>query len=173
VLVYRWLLPSATLVVVLLLTLAPLGWPQTGRLAQLLLPVIPIHYWSLERSERMPAGLVFLVGIVVDSLFGGPLGYWTLVYLVACVSGRIAGGDGAWKVWAATWRFGIAILPAGLLAFAIPTLYALRPLEAQQLLEACILVAAAYPVCALVFRVLASGEGVRSSAPLRRGAAAP
>ncbi|MEZ5927663.1 MAG: rod shape-determining protein MreD [Parvularculaceae bacterium] len=47
-----------------------------------LLPLIIVFFWSVYGPSYLPAGSVFLIGLLQDMLTGGPLGLWPAVYLV-------------------------------------------------------------------------------------------
>ncbi len=60
----------------------PWGLPSEDRFFLPLLPVVAIHYWTLRYPRLIKEWFVFLAGLGLDVLTNGPLGYWSLVYLV-------------------------------------------------------------------------------------------
>lgn len=46
-----------------------------------LLPMIPIFFWGLMQAREMPYWFVFLIGLVMDSISGLPLGLSSLLYI--------------------------------------------------------------------------------------------
>lgn len=50
-------------------------------------------FWMLARPEDVPAGSMFLSGLIFDALGGGPLGLWALSFVVACVATRLQRDD--------------------------------------------------------------------------------
>ena len=47
-----------------------------------MLPVMAVYYWSVHRPELLPFGTVFLIGLVIDTLTGGTLGFNALMLLL-------------------------------------------------------------------------------------------
>lgn len=45
------------------------------------LPLIPIFYWGLVQAREMPYWFVFLLGLIMDSVSGQPLGLTSLIYI--------------------------------------------------------------------------------------------
>lgn len=70
--------------ILLLTVLAALPWglPSEDRFFLPLLPLVAIHYWTLRHPQLIPEWLVFVIGLCLDVLTHGPLGYWSLIYLV-------------------------------------------------------------------------------------------
>lgn len=79
----RHMAPLATLALLTLLAALPWGLPSNDRFFLPLAPVVAIHYWSLRHDALMPEWAVFAAGLTVDILTHGPLGYWSLIYLLA------------------------------------------------------------------------------------------
>jgi len=50
-------------------------------------------FWMLARPEEVPAGSMFLSGLIFDAFGGGPLGLWALSFTVACVATRLQRDD--------------------------------------------------------------------------------
>jgi rod shape-determining protein MreD len=58
----------------------PWGAPDWLQCSHSLLPLAVIVHWSVEESG--PSAIaVFLAGLLLDLLSGGPFGYWALLYL--------------------------------------------------------------------------------------------
>lgn len=77
--------PIGSIALLVLLAALPWGLPSQDRFFLPLLPVIAIHYWTLRQPESLPEWSVFLAGLALDILTHGPLGYWSLIYLIAYV----------------------------------------------------------------------------------------
>jgi rod shape-determining protein MreD len=75
--------PIGSIAFLTVLAALPWGLPAEDRFFLPLLPVIAIHFWTLRHDAWIPEWLVFLAGLTVDVLTQGPLGYWSLIYLVA------------------------------------------------------------------------------------------
>lgn len=70
-----------SIILLMLLAALPWGLPPQDRFFLPLLPVVAVHYWTLRHPRLIPEWFVFLVGLGLDVLTHGPLGYWSLVYL--------------------------------------------------------------------------------------------
>lgn len=73
--------PVAVTLVLVLVALMHLPVPGFAELAPML-PVMAIYYWSLHRPELLPFWAVFLIGLVIDALTGGTLGFNALMLLL-------------------------------------------------------------------------------------------
>ncbi|HUT48330.1 MAG TPA: rod shape-determining protein MreD [Alphaproteobacteria bacterium] len=73
--------PVAVTLVLVLVALMHLPIPGFAELAPML-PVMAIYYWSLHRPELLPFWTVFLIGLVIDTLTGGTLGFNALMLLL-------------------------------------------------------------------------------------------
>ncbi|MDH3235761.1 MAG: rod shape-determining protein MreD [Alphaproteobacteria bacterium] len=73
--------PVAVTLVLVLVALMHLPVPGFAELAPML-PVMAIYYWSLHRPELLPFWTVFLIGLVIDALTGGTLGFNALMLLL-------------------------------------------------------------------------------------------
>jgi rod shape-determining protein MreD len=67
----RQLLPGVTLLLFVLLTLAPLRAPYLSD-ALPLLPALVVYQFSLATPERLPGPLLLVMGVLLDLLLGGP-----------------------------------------------------------------------------------------------------
>lgn len=54
-----------------------------GAIPTPILPLIVVYFWTIYDPEKMPAYLVFVLGLVQDALTGGPFGLWSAAYLAA------------------------------------------------------------------------------------------
>ena len=76
--------PFLLALAIIVVSTLPLGagdlWATLG--PQLVLGLV--FHWSLRPSRALPPVLVFVLGLAVDLLSGGPLGFWGLIYLTAC-----------------------------------------------------------------------------------------
>jgi rod shape-determining protein MreD len=76
------LVPTATIVVLAVLTVLPLHVPDYAAVAPLL-ALAGVYYWTVYRPDFTPPLAIFACGIVVDLLDGGPLGVAPLLLLLA------------------------------------------------------------------------------------------
>lgn len=75
------LLPTATLMLGVVLAMLPWTLGEHHRFVLPFGPLMVIYFWS-SRASALAAVVVFLAGLTVDVLSYGPLGYWALVYLL-------------------------------------------------------------------------------------------
>lgn len=72
--------PLAMTMVLVLLAVLHLPVPGFAHLAPML-PVMAIFHWSLHRPVLLPYWAVFVIGLLVDALTGGTLGFNALMLL--------------------------------------------------------------------------------------------
>ena len=78
----RMAFPLAITLLVLLLLSTPLGLPGQAAL-QPAWALASVYFWSLYRPASLPAGAVFLIGLLLDLLAQGPIGVGVLILLLA------------------------------------------------------------------------------------------
>jgi rod shape-determining protein MreD len=76
------LVPTATILVLAVLTVLPLHVPDYAAVAPLL-ALAGVYYWTVYRPDFAPPLAIFACGVVVDLLDGGPLGVAPLLLLLA------------------------------------------------------------------------------------------
>src|SRR5882757_800049 len=76
--------PTATILILALLSVLPLRFPDYAAVAPLL-ALAGIYYWTIYRPNLLPPAAVFLCGLVLDLLSGAPLGVAALVFLLGSV----------------------------------------------------------------------------------------
>ena len=84
------LMVSVVLALVSLLPIEKGGWIVA---ASPMVALSILVFWMLVRPEDVPAGSMFLSGLIFDAFAGGPLGLWALSFLVACVVTRLQRDD--------------------------------------------------------------------------------
>ena len=77
----RKMVPLAATVLLVMVAMMHLPLPGFAELAPML-PVMAVYYWSVHRPELLPFWAVFLIGLVVDTLSGGTLGFNALMLLL-------------------------------------------------------------------------------------------
>jgi rod shape-determining protein MreD len=80
--VARRLLPFATTILLVVLSVVPLHLPGLGSVAPAL-ALMGVYYWAIFRPDFLPAPAVFAAGLFQDVLSGMPLGVNALAFLVA------------------------------------------------------------------------------------------
>ncbi len=86
----RATLPGIQVLFLVLLSVVPTGIPYFSVVTPLL-AMIGVYYWSVYRPDLMPTPLVFVFGVLLDILSGGPVGLMALLLLLVhgiCVSQR-------------------------------------------------------------------------------------
>lgn len=73
--------PSLATFLLVLLSVTPLPIPSYGAVAPAL-PMIAIYYWATHRPDLLPFTVVFVAGLLLDILAGGPLGLHSFVFLI-------------------------------------------------------------------------------------------
>lgn len=165
------IVPALTIAVVTFLASLPWGLPADSRLALPLLPYLVIHYWTLRRGAAVPDWLVFAAGLSFDLLSDGPLGYWSLVYLLgyALTIGLLpwAEAGGALRRWLALGETIAALAP---FEVALSSIYFDARADWGPPLVAALWLTALYPVVAAPLRLLAGARAADGDGPLLRGA---
>ncbi len=155
----RMALPAGLAVLLVLIAAMPLGPPGFGQVMPFL-PAIAVFYWSVYRPDLLPRSMVFLIGLLHDSLAGAPLGMSAIILLAISAVGRNQRRFFSDKTMPAVW-FGFALL--GVLATALAWLLAsllylgVVP-SAHSVVQLCLTVAC-YPVVSWLFAIL-QREGV-------------
>ncbi len=75
------LVPTATSIFFVLLGAVPLGLPGFATVGPLY-SLCAVFFWTVVRPTLLPPFAVFFVGLVEDSLSGGPLGLWAVLFLL-------------------------------------------------------------------------------------------
>ena len=79
--VATWTTPLMLTLVLVFVGMVPLGVPHFGPIAPAF-ALIAVYYWSIYRPEHLPAGAVFLIGLVQGALNGEPFGLTAVVLLI-------------------------------------------------------------------------------------------
>ena len=88
-------LPSLAILAVTLTGALPWGLSAGGGSSMppaslgAVLPIAVIHACGYWRPSITPAWIGFVAGLVTDTVTGGPLGYWPLLYLLALKISRV------------------------------------------------------------------------------------
>lgn len=163
------LVPTLSVAVLALLAVLPWGLPPDGRFVLPLLPFIAIHYWTSRHADRLSEWVPFAAGLSVDVLSDGPLGYWSLIYLVGyaiALEAQLVKGTGPFGRWL---LFLASLGVLALAAWAIASLYYLELAEWRPFAWAALLAGLAYPPLAFLLRSLDPDPVRRSNDVLARG----
>lgn len=173
--VFEALVPGATVVFLSFVAALPWGIPSESRFILPLLPYMAIHYWaSSHRPDRMPLWLAFICGLGVDILTNGPLGYFSLIYVLGHAVSTSAGGvrsggarsDGAMTRWLV---FVAAMSVVVTAAWIVTSLYYLELADWKPYGLAGVVAAALYPVLAGMLGAMSPGRPRRANTHFERG----
>jgi rod shape-determining protein MreD len=73
-------LPGAITLALMLFYLIPKHISGLGNVMPLL-PLIPVYFWGLHQRKEVPYWFVFLLGLIMDTVTGLPLGLTSLLYV--------------------------------------------------------------------------------------------
>ena len=74
------IIPFSLTLIFLLLDFVPTYIPKYSEIAPIL-PLISIYHWAIYKPSLLPGWLIFIFGILYDSLLGTPLGLHSLIFL--------------------------------------------------------------------------------------------
>jgi rod shape-determining protein MreD len=77
----RKMAPIGVTALLVMIAMMHLPLPGFAQLAPML-PMMAVYYWSLHRPELLPFWVVFLIGLTIDILTGGTLGFNALMLLL-------------------------------------------------------------------------------------------
>lgn len=148
---YFWAaFPFLSTIFCILLTMVPLGL-SSAYLAPPSFALVSIYIWVLVRPSLMSPPAVFVLGLLQDLVWGGPLGLWAAVFLIAYVltasQRQFLSGRGFGIAWAA---FGIVVLVCEVLAWIIASVFYWSPMPILPILSQMLLTFALYPVFARI-----------------------
>jgi rod shape-determining protein MreD len=152
--ILRNLVPMTSVVALTLLSALPFGFPSDVHFFMPLLPYTVIHYWAVRRPTLMPEWAVFLVGLGTDVLTHGPLGFWSLMFLIGVVAvdaTRDLPDWGALGRWA---QFCATLLVLGAAAWLVTSIYFLELADWKPLAVALGCAALSYPLFGFALRPL-------------------
>lgn len=146
------LIPGLTSFLVALAACSPWGAPVPVQFALPLLTMAVIFYWTVRQPDLLPSPVVFILGLFTDIATAGPLGYWSLNYLIGLAIaayglGRFTEARG-WIV--ATAFFAAAVFVVSAVGWLLSSLFLLRPMPVGPLLEGGGLAIAGYPFAILL-----------------------
>jgi len=146
--VYWAIFPGLTTLVCVFLSMVPLGWSTTV-LAPPSFGLIAIFLWTMIRPDLLPAGVVFVLGLLQDLLWGGPMGLWAFVFLLAYVltlsQRTFLIGRGFGFTWVG---FGLVAVIAGAVSWIFAMLFHGQFLMPYPVIVQVVLSAAVYPLFA-------------------------
>jgi rod shape-determining protein MreD len=79
--------PALSVLPFAILAAMPWSAPDAIAFGLPLIALSAIHFWAVRHATYLPAVAVFSIGLFVDLVTGGPLGYWALLYLAGYAFG--------------------------------------------------------------------------------------
>jgi rod shape-determining protein MreD len=147
----RSVVPGLQCLLLLFLSVLPTGIPYFSTVTPMLV-LIGVYYWSLYRPDLMPMPLVFVLGVLLDILGGGPLGLMALLLVLVhgiCVSQRQVLANKSFYVgW---FGFTIVAVGANLIGWIIACAYFQALLSPVPVLIQTIVTITIYPLLARLF----------------------
>ncbi len=144
---WRWLVPAASIIFLLILMTAPvvLPWPALPQLG-----LLGVFVWATFQPGLMPPWLAFFIGLVADLLFGLPLGVEATLFALTALFVRLFESRFGHHRFGFDWMVaGLVALAHGLIGWQLLSMAGVDgPLE-PLLLQACTTVAA-YPLVVLL-----------------------
>ncbi len=115
-------------------------------------PMMAVFFWSLYRPDLLPAGAVFVVGLLHDALSGSPIGVYVAVFVLLHVAVTAQRRFLCGKPFAIVW-IGFAMLAAAavIVAWFVASLWYLALLPAEALLFQYLLTVGCFPLLASAF----------------------
>jgi rod shape-determining protein MreD len=167
--ILRNAVPLASVAALTLVAALPFGMPAEVRFYMPLLPYTVIHYWAVRRPTLMPEWGVFLAGLGTDALTHGPLGFWSLMFLIGVVAVDATrdapdwGAVGRWGVFSGT------LLALGVCQWLVASVYFVEWADWKPMLLAVIIAVLSYPVIGSVLRPLNRLWASPENAAMTRG----
>lgn len=128
-----------------------------------------IHYWTLRYPDRVPVSVIFAAGLTFDVMTGGPLGYWSLVFLAGYVVAllQIPWIEGGRPMrWALVFA---ALLAVAIFEWALASIYYLDWADWHPYLLAAVVIGVMYPLVALVLQLVSISRAPASTGGFERG----
>lgn len=125
--------PMLSVLLVAALAAIPWGAPDTMEFALPMLALAVIHFWALRWSRLVPALFVFAVGVVLDLLTSGPVGYWALLYLLGYAAGAYGPNPRSGSL--SQWALGaVTLVLVAVAGWFVGSIYFLQPVAVMSIL---------------------------------------
>ncbi len=163
------LIPGVTLALATLLAVLPWGLSSDTRFLLPLLPFAVIHLWAVRQPALMPEWLVFLSGLATDVLTHGPLGFWSLVFLLGLVLAHVIRTNGAWGNGGRWLHFCATLVVLALAQWVIAAAYFMSAIDWRPFLAAAFVAALIYPLLGVLLGPLERLWPTSDNARFERG----
>jgi rod shape-determining protein MreD len=151
---FRNMVPLATVAVVTVVAALPLSLPSDVRFYMPLLPYTVIHYWAVRRPTLMPEWGVFLAGLITDVLTHGPLGFWSLMFLIGAVAVDATRDMPDWGALGRWGQFCATLLVLGFSQWLVASIYFVELADWKPMALAVTIAALSYPLIGFALRPL-------------------
>ena len=162
----------ASLSLVLVTIVAALPWGLSPQLRFILpqIPFVAIHIWMMREEGAIAVWLILICGLSIDVVSGGPLGYWSLTYLVGYVLAAFSWPLTARDSWLGRWgHFTISAVLLAAFEWALAALYYLEFSSVAPFALAAGVAIALYPIASSLLRLFASEPARPAFPPVVRG----
>jgi rod shape-determining protein MreD len=163
-------LPAVSIVLLLLAAVLPWGLPAECGHVLPLLPFVGMHYWLLRQPQRVPEWLAFACGFTLDVLTHGPLGFWSLLYLIGYAFALLQQSWGGETAFGRAFQCLQALMVVGAAEWGLASVYSWVLADWWPLAVAIGWAALSYPVIAMLLRPLDFSQPRRANSRLIRGA---
>jgi len=143
-------LPLLSLAVLVVIAVLPWGLPSDARFVMPMVPYIAVHYWTLNGRGAMPAPIVFLAGLVIDFVTHGPVGFWSLIFLLGHMCALWLSGTLASSSLSRYVGYVATIVFLAAVQWLAASIYFVRWVEVWPFVAAVGVIAMFYPVLALL-----------------------
>lgn len=153
--------PPASVGLVALLSALPWGLSPEIRFVMPLIPFVAIHFWIVRDEEAFGEWFVFSAGLMLDVLTNGPLGFWSIVYLIGYALSTMLAEQARTRPLGGWAALVVVVSCLAVVEWAVSSLYFLELMDWRPLALAALFAAAAYPVLALVLGLAFDATGRR------------
>jgi rod shape-determining protein MreD len=166
----RNMVPLLSVALLTVIAALPFGLPSDVRFFMPLLPYTVIHYWAVRRPTLMPEWGVFLAGLVTDVLTHGPLGFWSLMFLIGVVAVDATRDMPDWGALGRWGQFCGTLMILGLSEWLVASIYFVELADWKPMLLAVLIAALSYPAIGFALRPLHRLWGRPENPTMTRGA---
>lgn len=141
-----------TLLLGLVAVAAPLRLPEGQAFPMPFVPLIVLFIWSVRHPAYVPPWLIFLTGLLLDLLTGGPLGLWALSYLIAFTIARLRSTEPSAREYVLlVARFSVLTAIATMVAWTAGSLSIGQPADPTSLVTEAVITLIVFPAACWMF----------------------
>ena len=140
--------PFALCLILVLFEALPFSIPHFGSVTPLF-SLMAVFYWCIYRPSFLPPYAIFLIGVLLDALGGGPFGLTALLFLLVHAfivhQRRVFHGKSFVIEW---FGFSIVAIGFGAIAWLVASIYYVKPMQPAPVVGQVGLSIALYPCIA-------------------------